>query len=71
MWQFFHKLGSPKWFYGIAGRFMPWLLAIGLLLTLAGIIWGLGSLLPSVTRPTAIASSISMCLRRSLPSPST
>ena len=42
MWQFFHKLGSPKWFYGIAGRFMPWLLAIGLLLTLAGIIWGLG-----------------------------
>ncbi|MFL1484349.1 heme ABC transporter permease CcmC [Marinobacter sp. LN3S78] len=42
MWQFFHKLGSPKWFYGIAGRFMPWLLAFGLLLTLAGIIWGLG-----------------------------
>lgn len=41
MWQFFHKLGSPKWFYGIAGRFMPWLLAIGLLLSLAGIIWGL------------------------------
>lgn len=42
MWQFFHKLGSPKWFYGIAGRFMPWLLAVGILLSLAGIIWGLG-----------------------------
>lgn len=41
MWQFFHKLGSPKWFYGIAGRFMPWLLASGLLLLLAGIVWGL------------------------------
>lgn len=41
MWQFFHKLGSPKWFYGIAGRFIPWLLGLGLLLSLAGIVWGL------------------------------
>src|SRR5690554_7924329 len=41
MWQFFHKLGSPKWFYGIATRFMPWLLASGLLLLVAGIVWGL------------------------------
>ncbi|WP_372966004.1 heme ABC transporter permease CcmC [Marinobacter sp.] len=41
MWQFFHKLGSPKWFFGIANRFMPWLLAGGLLLLLAGVIWGL------------------------------
>lgn len=42
MWQFFHKLGSPKWFYGIAGRFIPWLLFSGLVLALAGIVWGLG-----------------------------
>ncbi len=41
MWQFFHKLGSPKWFYGIAGRWMPWLLWSGLLLALIGIVWGL------------------------------
>ncbi|MEX0605920.1 MAG: heme ABC transporter permease CcmC [Marinobacter sp.] len=41
MWQFFHKLGSPKWFYGIAGRWMPWLLWSGLALALAGIVWGL------------------------------
>ncbi|MBS3803712.1 MAG: heme ABC transporter permease CcmC [Oleiphilaceae bacterium] len=41
MWQFFHKLGSPRWFYGIANRFMPWLLVMGLVLTLAGIVWGL------------------------------
>jgi heme exporter protein C len=41
MWQFFHKLGSPKWFYGIAGRWMPWLLWSGLLLALVGIVWGL------------------------------
>ncbi|ROU01785.1 heme ABC transporter permease [Marinobacter sp. R17] len=41
MWQFFHKLGSPKWFYGIAGRLMPWFLVPGLLLLLTGIVWGL------------------------------
>ncbi len=41
MWQFFHKLGSPKWFYGIAGRWLPWLLWSGLLLALVGIVWGL------------------------------
>ncbi|MGM0953413.1 MAG: heme ABC transporter permease CcmC [Pseudomonadota bacterium] len=41
MWQFFHKLGSPKWFYGISTRFMPWLLAAGLIMLLAGLVWGL------------------------------
>ncbi|AXS82386.1 heme ABC transporter permease [Marinobacter sp. Arc7-DN-1] len=41
MWQFFHKLGSPKWFFGIATRLMPWLLAGGILLLMAGIVWGL------------------------------
>ncbi|MBK1872071.1 cytochrome c biogenesis protein CcsA [Marinobacter sp. 1-3A] len=41
MWQFFHKLGSPKWFFGISTRFMPWLLAGGILLLMAGVIWGL------------------------------
>ena len=42
MWQWFHKLGSPKWFYGIAARLNPWLLASGLLLLVAGMVWGLG-----------------------------
>ncbi len=41
MWQFFHKLGSPRWFYGIANRFMPWFLVVGLVLALTGIVWGL------------------------------
>lgn len=41
MWQFFHKLGSPKWFYGITSRLMPWLLVAGLMLLSAGIVWGL------------------------------
>lgn len=41
MWQFFHKLGSPKWFFGIATRLMPWLLWGGALLLVAGLMWGL------------------------------
>src|SRR5690606_4917675 len=41
MWQWFHKLGSPKGFYGIANRLMPWLLAGGLIVLLAGLVWGL------------------------------
>ncbi|MCK0163866.1 heme ABC transporter permease CcmC [Marinobacter sp. S6332] len=41
MWQFFHKLGSPKWFFGISTRFMPWLLMSGILLLMAGVVWGL------------------------------
>jgi heme exporter protein C len=41
MWQIFHKLGSPKWFYGIATRLMPWLLTLGLLCLGAGLVWGL------------------------------
>ena len=24
-WTWFHKLGSPKWFYEISGRWLPWL----------------------------------------------
>lgn len=41
MWQIFHKLGSPKWFFGIASTLMPWLLWVGVALLAAGIGWGL------------------------------
>ena len=41
MWQFFHKLGSPKWFFGIATRLKPWLLVSALALLAAGLVWGL------------------------------
>jgi heme exporter protein C len=41
MWTFFHKLGSPPWLYGIAGRILRWLLPITLLALAAGAVWGL------------------------------
>lgn len=40
-WTFFHKLGSPKWFYDISGKLLPWFLCAGLLLLLTGMVWGL------------------------------
>lgn len=41
MWAFIHKVGSPKWFYAISGRLLPWcwILAVGLILV--GSLWGL------------------------------
>lgn len=41
MWSFFHKLGSPRWFYQISGRWLPWLAAVSIGLLLWGFIWGL------------------------------
>ena len=36
-WTWFHKLGSPKWFYEISRRWLPWLaLAAALLLVKEG-----------------------------------
>jgi heme exporter protein C len=39
--NFFHKLASPKYFYGIAGQLLPWLATAFVLLTLAGLYYGL------------------------------
>lgn len=41
MWQWFHKLGSPKWFFGIAGRLMPWFGVAALVVLGIGVTWGL------------------------------
>ena len=35
MWAFIHKLGSPKWFYGISAKLQPWFWAAAALLLLA------------------------------------
>ncbi|MCP4187872.1 MAG: heme ABC transporter permease [Gammaproteobacteria bacterium] len=41
MFLWFHKLGSPPHFYRIAGRWIPWLLAIFAVLLLSGLYGGL------------------------------
>jgi heme exporter protein C len=41
MWAFFHKLGSPKWFYDISGKILFWLVPITAVLLAVGSIWGL------------------------------
>ena len=40
-WTWFHKLGSPKWFYSISGRMLPWLAIAAVLLLTVGVVWGL------------------------------
>ncbi|SDA27057.1 heme exporter protein C [Pseudomonas sp. NFPP10] len=40
-WTWFHKLGSPKWFYGISGKLLPWLSVAAVLLIGIGVVWGL------------------------------
>lgn len=41
MWTWFHKLGSPKWFYEISGRWLPWLVGAMVLCLLVGVTWAL------------------------------
>ncbi|MAN52246.1 MULTISPECIES: heme ABC transporter permease [Marinimicrobium] len=40
-WQWFHRLGSPRWFYDKTGAWLPWLTAIALVLLVLGTVWGL------------------------------
>lgn len=42
MWQWFHRLGSPRWFYQTSGRWLPWISLATLLLLAIGLVWGLG-----------------------------
>lgn len=41
MWLFFHKLGSPRYFYDLSGKFLPWFGGLTLVLMLVGGYWGL------------------------------
>lgn len=41
MWQWLYRLGSPKLFYDMTGKFMPWLVIVTSFLFVVGIIWGL------------------------------
>ena len=40
-WTWFHKLGSPKWFYQISGRWLTGLAWAAALLLITGFVWGL------------------------------
>jgi len=42
MWQWFHKLGSPRWFYQTSGKWLPWLSFLALVFISLGLVWGLG-----------------------------
>ncbi|MFT6388641.1 MAG: heme exporter protein C [Cellvibrionaceae bacterium] len=41
-WQWFHRLGSPRWFYEKTSAWSPWLACLALLLLVVGAVWGLG-----------------------------
>lgn len=45
MWEalkrLYHQLGSPKWFYEISGRWLPWFAIPAAVLLVLGTVWGL------------------------------
>jgi heme exporter protein C len=41
-WQWFYRLGSPRWFYEKTEAWIPWLMLVSSLLLIVGGIWGLG-----------------------------
>jgi heme exporter protein C len=42
MWKLLYQLSSPKFFYQLSGRWVPWIASAALLTIFAGVIWGLG-----------------------------
>ena len=41
-WQWFHRLGSPRWFYQTTGLWLPCLSLLAFVLLSTGLLWGLG-----------------------------
>lgn len=41
MWLWFSKLGSPRWFYELSGKWLPWLVGFMFLFLIVGVIWAL------------------------------
>lgn len=37
----YHQLGSPRWFYQISGKLLPWLIPLSIAIVLFAAIWGL------------------------------
>ena len=40
-WQWFHRWGSPRWFYQKSGAWLPWLSLLAAALLIIGLVWGL------------------------------
>ena len=40
-WNWFYRMGSPKWFYYTTSRWLPWLGVMTLCLLVTGLVWGL------------------------------
>jgi heme exporter protein C len=40
-WQWFHRLSSPRWYYDISGRWLPWIWGITFILFALGLYQGL------------------------------
>jgi heme exporter protein C len=40
-WQWFHRLGSPRWFYQTSSRWLPLLALIAAAVLISGLVWGL------------------------------
>jgi len=40
-WTWFHKWGSPKWFYELSGKWLPWLVGAMVTCLLVGVTWAL------------------------------
>lgn len=41
MWLWFAKLGSPRWFYELSSKWLPWLVAVTVALITVGLFWAL------------------------------
>lgn len=41
MWKLLYQLASPKIFYQLTGRILPWLVPSALLVLITGLVWGL------------------------------
>jgi heme exporter protein C len=40
-WNWFYRMGSPRWFYESTSRWLPWLGALTFVLLAGGLVWGL------------------------------
>ncbi len=40
-WQWFHRLGSPRWFYEKTTGWLPWIAMVTFSLMIVGMVWGL------------------------------